>query len=156
MQQAETPLEMGNRFEVSQSRCGVPPCLEPLLDRAFGVASRRQVMGEQLRLALDEIGEMLFQCRPDARAQFLPSPAQQGRVGSVLHQRVLKQVGGVRNRAAAKQEPSSAELIQCGLQILLGTQRHGLDQFISKLAAEHRADLRDLFGCRPKPVEPRH
>ena len=69
---------------------------------------------------------------------------------------MFEQVGGVRNRAAAKQEPSSAELIQCGLQILLGTQRHGLDQFISKLAAEHRADLRDLCGCRPKPVEPRH
>ena len=84
MQQAETPLEMGNRFEVSQSRCGVPPCLEPLLDRAFGVASRRQVMGEQLRLALDEIGEMLFQRRRDAGVQFLPPAAQQGRVGRVL------------------------------------------------------------------------
>ena len=51
-------------------------------------------MGEQLRLALDEIGEMLLQRRRDARVQFLPPPAQQRAVGSVLHQRVLEQVGG--------------------------------------------------------------
>ena len=46
MQQAETSLEMGNRFEVSQSRCGMPPRLQPLIDRALGVAGRRQMMGE--------------------------------------------------------------------------------------------------------------
>jgi hypothetical protein len=70
MQQAETPLEMGNRFEVSQSCCGMLPRLQPLIDRAFGVPGSRQVMGEQFRLALDQIGEMLFQCRRDARVQF--------------------------------------------------------------------------------------
>src|SRR5712671_7177258 len=128
MQQAETPLEMGDRFEVSQSRCGVLPCLQPLLDRAFGVASRRQVMGEQFRLALDEIGEMLFQRRRDAGVQFLPSAAQQGRVGSVLHQRVLEQVGGVWSDAAAKQQSRIAELTQSGLQLLVRTLRYRLDQ----------------------------
>ena len=60
MQQAETPLEMGNRFEVSQLRCGMLPCLQPLIGRAFDVAGRSQVMGEELGLAFDEIGEMLF------------------------------------------------------------------------------------------------
>jgi len=102
MQQTETPLEMGNRFDVSQSLRSMLPRPQPLIDRAFGVAGSRQVMGEQFRLALDEIGEMLFQGRRDARVQFLPSPAQQGRVGSVLHQCVLEQVGGVRSDAAAE------------------------------------------------------
>ena len=113
-------------------------------------------MGEQFGLALDEIGEMLFQRRRDARVQFLPSPAQQGRVGSVLHQRVLEQVGGMRSDAAAKQQSRIAELIQRGLQLLLRTLRHRLDQFIGKLAAEHRADLRNLLGGRPEPVEASH
>ena len=81
MQQAETLLEMGDRFKISQSRCGIPTRLQPLIDRAFGVAGSRQVMSEQLRLALDEIGEMPFQRRRDARVQLLPSPAQQSRVG---------------------------------------------------------------------------
>ena len=102
MQQAETPLEMGNRFEVSQSRGGMLPRLKPLLDRAFAVAGSRQMMGEQFGLALDEIDEMLFQRSCDARVQLLSSPAQQGRVGGVLHQRVLEQVEGVRSGTSAK------------------------------------------------------
>src|SRR4029077_8807808 len=105
MQQAETPLEMGDRFKVSQSRCGIPTRLQPLIDRAFGVAGSRQVMSEQLRLALDEIGEMPFQRRRDARVQLLPSTAQQRRVGGVLHQRVLELVRSVRSPTPAKQEP---------------------------------------------------
>jgi hypothetical protein len=88
------------------------PRLQPLIDRAFGVPGSRQVMGEQFRLALDQIGEMLFQRRRDARVQFLPSPAQEGRVGCVLHQRVLEQVGGVRSGAVAEQQSRIPELIQ--------------------------------------------
>jgi hypothetical protein len=34
------------------------------------------MMGEQFGLALDEIGEVRFQCRGDAPMQFLPAPAQ--------------------------------------------------------------------------------
>ena len=75
MQQAETPLEMGDRFEVSQSRCGMLPGLQPLIDRAFGVAGSRQVMGEQLGLALDEIGEMLLPA-PPRRARAIPAAAR--------------------------------------------------------------------------------
>jgi hypothetical protein len=33
---------------------------------------------------------------------------------------------------------------------------HRLDQFIGKLAAEYRADLRNLLGCRPEPVQASH
>ena len=58
---------MGNRFDVSRLRCRMLPRPQPLIDRTFGVTGRRQVMGEQLRLALDQIGEMLFQRRRDAR-----------------------------------------------------------------------------------------
>jgi hypothetical protein len=60
-------------------------------------------MGESFGLAFEEIGEMLFQRRRDARVQLLPPPAQQGGVGGVLHQRVLEQVGGLRRHAAAEQ-----------------------------------------------------
>ena len=123
---------------------------------ALRVAGGCQMMGEQFGLALDEIGEMRFQCRGDAPMQFLPSPAQQRAVGSVLHQRVLEEVGGMRSGAAAKQQSSIAQLSQRGLQFPLRTLCHRLDQFIGKLAAEHCADLRGLLGRRPEPVEPRH
>ena len=77
---------MTDRLNVGGMRCSKLAGLEPLRDGALDLGGAGQVMGEQLRLALDEIGEMLFQRRPDARVQFLPSSAQQGAVGGVLHQ----------------------------------------------------------------------
>ena len=62
----------------------------------------------------------------------------------------------MRRGAAAEQQSRIAELIQCGLQLPVRTLRHRLNQFIGKLATEHRADLGDLLGCRPEPVESRH
>ena len=44
-------------------------------------------------------------------------------------------------------KPGIGELIQRGLQLGRGTLRHRLDQLIGELAAEHRADLRDLLGA---------
>src|SRR5436190_22734205 len=104
MQKIETPLQMSNRFEVSRLLRGMPPRLQPLMGSALRVAGGCQMMGEQFGLALDEIGETRFQCRSDTPMQFLPSPAQQGAVGGVLHQRVLEQVGGMRSGAAAEQQ----------------------------------------------------
>ena len=100
---------MTDRLAVRRTLGGVLPRLQPLIDGPFGVSGSRQVMGEQFRLALDQIGEMLFQRSCGARVQFLQTPAQQGRVGSVLHQRVLEQVGGVGSRTATEQEPGIAE-----------------------------------------------
>ena len=77
-QRRETALEMADRFEMRQARRGMLAGLQPLIDRALGIAGRGQMMGEQFGLALDEIGEMLLQHRRDAGMQFLPSPAQQG------------------------------------------------------------------------------
>ena len=156
MQEAETPLQMGNRFEVSRLLCGMLPRLQPLMRGALRVAGGCQMMGEQFGVARDEIGEMRFQCRGDAPMPFLPLRAQQRAVGGVLHQRVLEQVGGMRSGAAAKQQSRIDQLSQRGLQFPLRTLRNRLDQFIGKLAAEHCADLRGLLGHRPEPVEPRH
>ena len=113
-------------------------------------------MGQQFRLALDKIGEMLFQRRRNARVQLLPPPTQQGGIGSILHQRMLEEVGGVRSGTAAKQQFRIAELLQGGLQVPLITLRHQLDQFIGKLAAEHRADLGNFLGRRPESVQASH
>ena len=125
MQQAETALEMGNRFEVSQSRCGILPRLQPLLDRAFGVAGRRQVMGEQLRLALDEIGEMPFQRRP-RRAHAIPAVGRAtGRVSSILHQRVLEQVQECGAMPRQNRSPASPSWSNAACNSLSGRRATG-------------------------------
>ena len=102
---------------MGQALGGMLAGLQPLIDRALGVAGGGQMMGQEFGLALDEIGEILLQHRRDPGMQFLPSSAQQRAVGGVLHQRVLEQVGGVRRGAAAKQQSGIAQLIQRGLQL---------------------------------------
>ena len=116
-QRRKTALEMADRFEMGEARRGILASLQPLIDRALGIAGRSQMMGKQFGLALDEIGEILLQHRRDAGVQFLPSTAQQGAIGGVLHQRVLEQVRGVRSGAAAKQQPGIAELTQARLAV---------------------------------------
>ena len=79
MQESETALEMGNRFEVSRVRRGMLAGLQPLIDGALGVAGGCQMMGEQFGLALDEIGEMLLPV-PRRRARAIPAVAPRSSV----------------------------------------------------------------------------
>ena len=87
--------------------------------------------------------------------QFLPPCAQQGAIGGVLHQRVLEEIGGLRRDTAAEQQPGLGEPIEPGSQFGGGALRHLFDQFVAELAADDRADLPDLLGDRPEPIEPR-
>ena len=73
-QQAEAAFEMGDRSQVSEMCRGMLPRAQPLIDRAFGISGCGQVMSEQFRLALDEIGEMRFERRRDASMQLLTRP----------------------------------------------------------------------------------
>ena len=69
---------MTDRFEMRRARRGMSAGLQPLIDRALGIAGSGQMMGQEFGLALDEVSEILLQHRRDARVQFLPSSAQQG------------------------------------------------------------------------------
>ena len=98
---------------------------------------------------------MLFQRRGDSGVQVLSPSAEQGAIGSVLHQRVLEEVRGVRRRAAAKQQPRSGEPVESGLQLDDGSLRYRLNQLVAKLSANHGPDLPNLLGDRPEPIDPR-
>ena len=91
--------------------------LQPLIHGALGVAGGGQMMRQEFRLALDEIGEISFQHRRGAGVQFLAPAAQQGAVGGVLHQRVLEQIGGVRRRPAAEQQPGLGQPVEPRTQL---------------------------------------
>ena len=64
---------MADRFEVGKALGGMLAGFQPLIDCALGIAGARQMMGQEFWLALDEIGEMCFQCHSDAPVQFPPS-----------------------------------------------------------------------------------
>jgi len=144
---------MADRFKMRQARRGILAGLQPFVDCTLGIAGRGQMMREQFGLALDTIGEILLKHRRNTGVQLLPLSAQQRAIGGVLHQRMLEEVGGMRRGAAAKQQSRVAELAQRGLQLSLIALRHRLDHVIGKLSAEHRADLGDLLGRRPEPVQ---
>jgi hypothetical protein len=60
------------------------------------------MMRQEFGLTLDEIGEILLQDPRDACVEILPPRAQQCPVSSVLYQRVLEEVVGLRRDAATK------------------------------------------------------
>ena len=70
---------MADRFKMGGSRRSMPAGLQPLVDRAFGIAGGRKMMGEQLGLALDKIGEMLFPAL-SRHARAIPAVAARNRV----------------------------------------------------------------------------
>jgi len=59
----------------------------------------------------------------------------------------------MRRDAAAKQQSGVAELIQCGLQFTFIMLCYRLDQFICKLAAEHRPNLGNGLRRRSKSIQ---
>src|SRR3954452_7854218 len=66
-QDGETSFQMCDRFRVGQTCRGMPTRLQPLIDRASVIAGGGQMVGQQLRLTLNEIGKILLQHRRDTR-----------------------------------------------------------------------------------------
>lgn len=148
-------IEVADRLEVRQALGGVSAGLKPLIDRAPDIAGGGQMMRQELGLALDEIGEVLLQCRCDPAMQLSAPGAQQGAVGGVLHQRVLEEIGRLRWDTAAEQQPGTGEPVEPRPHLGAGTLRHLLDQVVAEFATDDRADLPDLLRDRPEPIEPR-
>jgi hypothetical protein len=86
--------------------------------------------------------------------QDLPPAPEQGLVGGVLDQRVLEGVARVGRRAGAEQQLRLFELRQCRAQRRLVAAGDRAQQRVGELAADRRADLRDLLDRR-QPVEAR-
>jgi hypothetical protein len=60
IQRCQPAVEMADRFEVGGALGGMLAGLQPLIDRAVGLAGRGQMMGQELGLAFDDIYEMLL------------------------------------------------------------------------------------------------
>jgi hypothetical protein len=88
-----------------------------------------------------------------APMQLLPSGTQQGAVGGVLHQRVLKGVRGIRRRPAPEHQLGAYELFQSALQPRLRHLGDGTDQLVGKLTPKRGCDLRNFSSGR-QSIEP--
>ena len=129
-------------------------CLQPLLGGASAISGSSQVVRQQFRLPLDQIGKILFKYGDDAGVQFLPAGSQQRAVGGILDQCVLEPICRLWRYAATEQQPGVVELSERRTEVRLRPLRHRLDQLIAEVAPNHGTDLRN-FPCRnANPVEP--
>ena len=95
-------------LEVGGARERPARCPLQVDDGALGLAGLREVVRQQLGLALGRLGEALLQGRRDPAVQLLAPAPEQALVGGVAHQRVLEAVGRVRSPAPRAKISSAA------------------------------------------------
>jgi hypothetical protein len=113
------------------------------------------MMRHNLGLSLRQVGELMFERIGNAAMQFLPSSPKQASVRRILQQGMLKDVCGIRWFAAAKDQASAREFLQCRRQYIAGTRCNGREQTICKFPTDSRTDLSNFLDGT-KPVKSRH
>src|SRR5262249_17757686 len=103
---------------------------------------------QDLRLCLRNLGEFGLQDIGDAAMQLLATTAQQGVIGDVLYQRVLKRIFRVGRRAAPEYQLGPLQLRQGGVQLHLRHSRTRTDKFVRERASERRPELGHLARWR--------
>jgi len=87
-------------------------------------------MGQQPRLGGRDLGKALLKSLCDTCMRLLPSAAQQGAVGGILHQRMLEGVFRVGWHATTKDQLSADQLGQGLVQLLRRHRRDRADQLM--------------------------
>ncbi len=113
------------------------------------------MMGQQVRFARADIGEMLLESLGDALVPFAPARQQQAFIGDVADQRVLEDKTPLQAALLGKDNSRCNELRQFGLEFLGTSECSCFEQQEGKLSADHGGDLRQFAGFA-EPVEPRH
>jgi hypothetical protein len=90
-----------------RSRQGVSAGLQPVFCGLVDQPGLCEVVSQEFRARLNDIGELHFKNRSDAGVQLLPPAAQQGAVGGVLDQRVLDKYSAAGGAARWKTRPAS-------------------------------------------------
>ena len=129
--------------------------LAPAGDSVFDQPGFRVMLGEELGLAVDQLGGMGFEGFGDLCVQSLASAAQQAAVRRILHQRVLETLDCVGRRAPLEHELRGNKAGERGLQLVLGKAGDGTQQFVRELASDRGAGLR-YQPHRRQAIEPRH
>ena len=135
---------MADRFALRRSLPRPQPRLEPVADRLLGQARLGEVVGEQLRLRLGGLREPRLQHLGDPPVELLPLALDQRVVQRVFEEGVLEDVGAPGRPALRVQDLRLHQLGQLGLERRLVHARHGGEQLVAELAAEHRGELGHL------------
>jgi hypothetical protein len=151
--QRQPAAEQRDGFRNRRARQGLPPGGEPIRDHLLGERGFGAVVGEQRRLGRNDLREPTFEGGGDIGMELLPAAAQQGAVGRVLHQRVLKGVFGVGRGAAPVDQLGADQLRQGVVELRRRHPRSRGDQLVRELPAQGGPDLRHL-PRRRQAIEP--
>src|SRR6516164_8505845 len=103
--------KMLSRFDVGAPMCSLLACCAPIKSGFFEQLGSVTMLGEQLRLAFGNFGELFFEGLNDAGVKRTSWLAKQRSVCRVLHQGMFEQVGRMRRRALPKQQTGPNETI---------------------------------------------
>ena len=125
-QLVQRPVKLRHRFCHRRARGWTydRPC--PSRRQIFDEPGFGVMLGEELELAVDQLGGMGFERFGDLRVQLLARAAQQGALRRLLHQRVLEGVDRVWRRAALEHQLGSDQPSETGLQLVLAKAEDGV------------------------------
>src|SRR5262245_15991153 len=69
-------------------------------------------------------------------------------MGSLLHKRMLEQVGSLRRRSSLKNQLGTDELRECRLKVLFWKSGYGCNQSVRELSTNCSSDLRHVMYRR--------
>ena len=120
-------------------------CPAPIIDRGLDEAGLGEVISHNLRLGCHNIGITLFESACNVAMQLLATTPHKTCVGSLLHERMLEQVRGIRRCSTLKNQLGTNELRECGLKIPFRESGYGSDQAVGELSTDDGADLRHVL-----------
>ena len=110
------PFELLRAFKKRGSRQRALSRSAPPFDSGFGHPCLREVMREQLRLALGNLRKLVFERFSNAGVQRVARLAQQRAIGRVPYQCVLEQISRVWWRTLPEQQPGRHKTVEGGLE----------------------------------------
>src|SRR6516165_5168589 len=121
-----------------------------VFDRTLGQPSLGQVVCHQLRMRFDNFRKVLFQHIGDLPVELKALAVQHTRVGSFLHECMLKDIGRIWWLTSGKDQFRCAKLSERRLQWNAGGRCDGGEQAIREFTPERGTDLCNLLdGAEP-------
>src|SRR5438105_2214898 len=116
---------MADCFLIRRALGGALTRLEPIADRGFRKTSLGKMIGQRLRLGGHAIRKPLFERSRNLTMQLLTTAPHQTSISSVLHERVLELISGIRWHTALEGQLRGDKLPERSRQVLLGKRGDG-------------------------------
>ena len=117
---------MRDSLFVRGTRRRLPSRLQAIGNGAIDESRLPIMMGEEFGLGLDDSGHPLCDRSSDTAVELSKRRAQEASIGSILHKRVLEDIGRLGWSSPGKDQLRRAELVERVLECRAVNRRHGI------------------------------